>query len=169
MDKKELYSKLVTYLEDELKVYRHLLDLVRKEKEILIAANIDDLNENNKSKEVMLAKVRQLDRVREKAAREMAQAVGADMAQPRLLDIASRLETAEGDRLRSIHQAFEMVVGRLKDLNKKNESLAQTALANVQGAMNAIKTTLGETPVYKKQGDMKKTEVQSGQFVSKEA
>ena len=169
MNKNELYAKLLTYLEDELKVYRHLLDLVRKEKDILISAVIEELNENNKSKEAMLAKLRQLDRVREKAARELAQAVGADMAQPKLLEIAAKLGGVEGDRLRSIHQALDMILARVRDLNKKNEGLAQSALTNVQGAMNALKTTLGETPVYKKQGEMKKTEVQSGQLVSREA
>ncbi len=169
MDKSELYKKLVSYLEDELKVYRHLLDLVRKERDILVAANIDELNENNKSKDTMLAKLKQLDRVREKAARELAQVVGADMAQPRLLDIAAKINGTEGERLRSMHQALDMVVNRVKDLNKKNEALAQSALANVQGAMNALKSTLGETPVYKKQGDLKKSEVQSGQLVSREA
>lgn len=169
MEQKDLYNKLVHYLEEELKVYRHLLDIVRKEKEILVSTKIDELNENNKSKEMMMGKLRQLDRLREKMARELAQVVGADMAQPRLLDIASKLQMQDGDRLRSLHQALDMVIKRLKDLNLKNEALVQSALTNVQGAMEALRTTLGDSPTYKKQGDIKKTEVLSGQLVSREA
>lgn len=169
MNKKELYDRLVINLEDELKVYRHLLDVVRKEKEILVSANIEELNENNKAKEAMITKLRHQDRLREKAARELAQSVGADMSQPRLMEIAAKLGGQEGDRLRSMHQAFEMLVGRVKELNKKNEALAQSALVNVQGAMEAIKNTLRENPTYKKQGEMQKSDVQAGQLVSREA
>lgn len=168
MDNKEAYLKLVGYLEEELKVYRHLLDLVRHEKDVLVAAKIEELTENNNAKEVLLAKLKQLDRLRDKAARDLAQAVGADVAQPRLLDMASKMVGAEADRLRSLHQTLDLIVHRLKELNKKNESLAQSALANIQGAMQALKTTLSETPTYKKHGDTK-SEVQPGQLVSREA
>lgn len=165
----ETVQRLIAHLEEELKVYRALLDVVRREKEILVSANIEDLNENNKSKEAMLAKLKQLDRLREKHAREAAGAVGADAHNPRLLEIAAKLDLQQGDRLRSLHQALDLLLGRLRELNKKNESLAQSALQNIQGAMQAIRTTLSDSPTYKKQGDMKKGELQSGQLVSREA
>ena len=165
----ETVQRLIAHLEEELKVYRALLDVVRKEKEILISANIEDLNENNKSKEAMLAKLKQLDRLREKHAREAASAVGADTQSPRLLEIAAKLDQPQADRLRSLHQAHDLLLGRLRELNKKNESLAQSALQNIQGAMQAIRTTLSDSPTYKKQGDIKKGELQSGQLVSREA
>lgn len=162
-------QKLIAHLDEELKVYRALLDVVRKEKEILISAKVEDLNENNKAKEAMLAKLKQLDRLREKFAREAAASCGCDIEKPRLLEIARNSPIAQGDRLRSLHQALEMLLGRLKELNQKNEALAQSALQNIQGAMQAIRTTLSDSPTYKKQGDMKKTDVQAGQLVSREA
>ena len=71
----ESYKALETVLEDEVKIYRTLLDLVRREKEVLISAKIDDLNENNKSKELVIIKLKGLERIREKTAKEMAQKV----------------------------------------------------------------------------------------------
>ena len=50
-------QKLIQTLEEQIKVYRHLLEVVRKEKDILISANLDDLNENNRAKEAMLLKI----------------------------------------------------------------------------------------------------------------
>jgi flagellar biosynthesis/type III secretory pathway chaperone len=171
MDKQTetLYKNLVDCLEDELKVYRHLLDIVRKEKDILISAKIDDLNENNKSKELMLAKLRQLERLREKSSRELAIHLGANVERPRLMELAAKMTGEEAKRLQSLHQTFDIIVQRVKELNLANESLAGAALANIQGAMQALRTTLGETPTYKKQGDMKSPEVLSGQLVSREA
>ena len=47
-------AKLVNNLEDLIKQYRLLLDVVRKEKDLLIAADIEKLNENNQSKEALI-------------------------------------------------------------------------------------------------------------------
>ena len=63
-----LVDALVVVLEDQIRVYRHLLETVRKEKDILISANLDDLNENNRSKEAMLIKIRALEAQRLAAA-----------------------------------------------------------------------------------------------------
>ena len=168
METTELYNRFVECLDDEIKVYRHLLDIIRKEKDILISAKTDDLVENNKAKDAMLAKLRQIDRVREKCARELAQKVGVSIDEPRLLEIATKFETRDGDRLRSIHQTLTLMVQRVKDLNQKNEALVKSALNNVQGAMEALRTALGDSPTYRKQGELKKTEVLSGQLVSRE-
>lgn len=167
--KEEFYKNLIDVLESELTVYRHLLDVVRKEKDILIAADINELNENNQSKEAMLVKLRQLERGREKASRDLASAIGGNVEKPRLLELALKLGGEEGKRLQSLHQTFDIIVQRLKELNKANASLAETALNNLQGAMKSLKSTLGETSTYKKQGEMKKQEVLTGQFVSREA
>jgi len=40
-------QQLINVLEEQVKVYRHLLEVVRKEKDILISANLDDLNEED--------------------------------------------------------------------------------------------------------------------------
>ena len=39
------FNKLTENLEDQIKIYRHLLEIVRKEKDILVAAELDELNE----------------------------------------------------------------------------------------------------------------------------
>src|SRR4051794_14197966 len=104
------YKNLEQVLEDEVKVYRLLLDLVRREKEVLIAAKIDELEENNKSKEAMILKIRGLERLREKGAREMALELGTNSENPRLLEIASKLLDPEASKLRSIHSTLDLLI-----------------------------------------------------------
>jgi len=82
------FQNLVSNLEELTKIYRHLLDVVRKEKDLLIQVDLKALEESNKSKEAFLNKLRTLEATREKCARELAQIVGADVQNPRLLDIA---------------------------------------------------------------------------------
>lgn len=159
---------LVNVLEEQIKVYRHLLEVVRKEKEILISANLDDLNENNRSKEAMLLKIRSLEAERLKSAIEVCVALNIPAEQPRLLEIAKHLDDAGADRVRNIHSVLELLLRRVQEYNRGNEILVQSALSNITGAMNAIKGTLEEKPTYKKKGEVE-GHASSGQLVSREA
>lgn len=161
------YKNLVDILEDEIKVYRAMLDLVRREKEVLIAANITELEECNQAKEAMVLKVRGLERIREKAARELGALLGVTTENPRLLEIAAKMLDPESSKLRSVHSTLDLLVKRIKDLNSANEELIQSSLKAVNGALGAIKQTLQPKTTYASSGEVKQNEV-AGHFVSKE-
>lgn len=168
LDTAELTGQLVTVLEEQIKVYRTLLDVVRKEKEILVSANLDELNENNRSKEAMLLKIRSLETQRMKFATDLSQALNLAAESPRLLDIAKYLSDETGDKLRNLHSVLELLLRRVQEYNRQNETLVQNALSNITGAMNSIKGTLQEKPTYQKRGEVE-GHASSGQLVSREA
>lgn len=163
------YTRLLQSLEDLTKLYRSLLDLVRKEKDLLIEADIKKLEESNLSKESMLYKIRTIDGARERYAKELAAALGGDTTQPRLLELARLAQGAEGDRLRAMHATLDLLVKRTSDLNRENEIYAQSALTTLNGAMNEIRDTLAGKKTYARQGKMASGPDQAGNFVSKEA
>lgn len=162
------YDKLYETLEEQIRVYRHLLEVVRKEKEILISAHLDDLNENNKTKEAMLLKIKGLESIRMRAASELSQELGLSPDQPRLLDIATQLGNEAGEKLRNLHAVLDLLLKRIQELNKHNETLVQSALNNITGAMKAIRDTLQDKPTYQRKGEISEAPA-SGQLVSKEA
>jgi flagellar biosynthesis/type III secretory pathway chaperone len=165
---KQILINLVSTLDEQVKVYRHLLEVVRKEKEILISANLDDLNENNRAKEAMLIKVRALETQRLKTASELHRRLGLKGEEPRLLEIARHVDEENAEKLRSIHSVLELLLRRVQEYNRQNETLVQSALSNITGAMKAIKGTLEEKPTYKKKGEIEGLAA-SGQLVSREA
>jgi hypothetical protein len=167
----QTYKKLLSSLEDLTKSYRTLLDLVRKEKELLIGANREKLEENNQLKEAAIFKLRAQDSLRSRYATELATQVKADVEQPRLLDIAKHIAGAEGDRLRSMHAALDLLIKRITEINKENEIYAQSALKSLGGALNDIKETLsGGKKTYARKGQSVKLGPDTaGHFVSKEA
>lgn len=162
------YTKFVNNLEELVKQYRGLLDLIRKEKELLIAADIEQLNESNQNKETLLYKIRSLDMARERYAKEVALSVGADVDQPRLLEIARRCPSNEGDKLRAVHSTLEMLLGRISSLNKENELYTQSAIRTLNGALNEVKDTLSGKKTYGQKGKMATGPERAGNFVSKE-
>jgi len=168
--KQRLFEKLVGNLEEMTKHYRTLLDSVRKEKELLITTDIEKLNDNNILKEQTLYKIRSLDGLRFNYASELAQVVGADHREPRLLEIAQKIGGAEADRLRNFHSALELITKRLVELNKENATYAESALQTVHAAMDNIKDTfMGNQKTYKKKGTMQQGADKAGHLVRREA
>ena len=167
--KQRSYEKLLNNLEEMTKQYRLLLDCVRKEKEFLLKNEIEKLSENNFLKEQLLTKIAAIDGLRISYASELAQLLGANAAEPRLLEIAQKMGGAEGDRLRTIHAALEMISNRLVSLNKENATYAESALSTVSSAMNNIKETLMGQKTYQKKGNYQQGYDKSGHLVSKEA
>lgn len=166
----QTYEKLVNSLEDLIKSYRFLLDLVRKEKEIMVAADVEKLDESNQLKEGILLKIRAQDSLRSRYAIDLANQVRADVDNPRLLEIAKNIGGPQGDRLRSMHAALDMLVKRITDINKDNEEYAKSALKNLGGALNEIKDTLsGGKKTYERKGHYKTGPDTAGHFVRKEA
>ena len=164
-----LFSELVDCLESLVKVYRSLLEIVRREKDILIASRLDELTENNKSKDSMLIRIRSLENSRLKCARDFAQSIGADSENPRLLDIAVHCPPSESDKLRNLHSVLDLLIKRVSEVNKSSEELVQAALNNITGAMEAIRDGLKPKPVYGKQGGIAQSKGDGGQLVRKEA
>lgn len=162
------FQRLVANLEDLTKLYRQLLDLVRKEKQLLVEANMEKLQENNQIKEDLLFKIKSLDGLRFRYASDLAALVGADSEAPRLLEIAKNLGGPEADRLRVIHASLDLLIKRLSGINKDNEETAKSALKNLGGALNNIKETLGGKKTYGGKGQVKTGPDQAGHFVSKE-
>lgn len=169
-DKAKATQKLVNNLEELVKLYRSLLECVRKEKDLLIQADIEKINENNLTKEALIHKIRSQDSARERYAKELCSLIGADVSNPRLLEIAKKISGPEADRFRNLHATLDLVVNRVAEINKENAQYAQSALKALNGAMDNIKDTLSPKKTYARQGTMERGgDASSGNFVSKEA
>lgn len=162
------YTSLCQCLDEIIKVYRHLLQVVRKEKSILIAANLDELNENNRSKEAMLIKIQKLEGQRIELCNHLASALEMK-AEPKLMEFAKYFSGMQQQKLMNYHSVLELLFKRVNELNKENEILVQSALANINGAMDSIRDTLADKATYKKKGAIDNQPAASGQLVSREA
>lgn len=163
------YTKLTDTLEEMTKIYRQLLEVVRQEKEHLVNVNLGEIEKSTLVKEELIGKIRIADMLREKYAQNLGAEIGVKNTIPRLLEIAQYMPMAEGDRLRQMHAALDMVIRRIQTLNKENETYAQSALKNLDGALGNIKDTLSGKKTYERKGQYKTGPETSGHFVSKEA
>ena len=149
---RKLITELEAHLTQIVKVYRALLSVVRKEKEILISANIDDLDANNKAKEKMLLEIQSLEKKRLELVDKVIAQESLEPGEVTLLSLATLSGGDMGERLRSLHSVLDLLVKRVKELNLRNEELIHSALENITGAIGSIRDTLNENKTYEKKG-----------------
>lgn len=162
-------QRLIGNLEDLVTIYRQLLECVRKERDLLVNADLPNLELNNQDKDSLVMKVRLADTLRQKLAGECAAQFGADAQSPRLLEIAQKCGGPLGERLRQLHGTLETLVRRVVEINRENETYATTALKNLNGALTEIKETLSGKKTYERRGQYKLGPETTGNFVRKEA
>ncbi len=163
------FQRLQSNLDGLAAIYRQLLDVVYKERELLISADLDQLRQNTESKEAILQKARFADTVRVRIAEEMAAEVGANAQDPRLLEISDKLGGEKGAQLRRQHQILESLIRKVTQANLENEEYTKSALRNLDGAMNNLKESISGKKTYGGKGRYKMGPEVSGNFVSKEA
>ncbi len=164
-----LFEKLSQSLEEMTKLYRQMLEVVRREKDYLIQVNQPEIENCFKQKEELIGKVRLCDMLREKYAQNLGVELGMKAQVPRLLELAQNLPLIQGDLLRQQHASLDLVIRRIQELNIENEVIAQNALKVLDGALGDIKETLAGKNTYERKGRYKTGPEQSGHFVSKEA
>lgn len=163
-------KELVKSLDQLVTVYRHLLDIIRKENEVLVAAEMKEIPSINEAKEKLIYKVRELDEIWQNSAAELAQKLKMEQAQPTLLELSLHFTGEERTKMEQLHSVLNMLVNRIVELNKKNELLVNSALSHITGAMDSITNTLNENPTYKKSGGMEEQNKDAqGRLVSREA
>jgi hypothetical protein len=166
-ESKESFLKLEKSIDELIKVYRHLLGVVRKEKEILVSAQLGELSENNKTKEAMLIRARELEENRVSAAKELARSEGIS-ENTRLLEFAKHIRGEDGERLRSLHSVLDLLLKRVREHNTQNETLVSSALNNITGAIGSIRDLIKDKPTYAKSGSKNARPAEAGQLVRKE-
>ena len=167
---KTVVDELIETLDHLVTVYRHLLDIVRREHDVLLAATLDDLSEINRSKEKMVFKIKQLENQWLAQAKAVAVNHKVPPQQVTLLQLSQALGGNHGKRLHSLRTVLNMLVHRIAEINRKNATLAQSAIAHINGAMRAISETLQENPTYRAGGEIREDhEVTAGRLLAKEA
>lgn len=167
--KNELFSSLEKNLLQLVRVYRLLFETVRREKNVLIRADLEQLPEINETKEILLKKINQLESGWTQLAMDMQKEMNLKTDPPRLLEIANGFSGEQKEKLLRLRTVLNLLINRTSQMNKQNEPLAQSAISHIAGAMQAFTETLNKKSNYEKKGKRSESSLEtSGRLVSKE-
>ena len=171
VDIKTSSAELYYSLEKLVALHRNLIDLLREEFVHMVAVDLTGVSETARAKEAVLTELWNLEQLRIRSATNLANALGLDAPDVSLLKIAEQLSAPEGERLRVLRTALNMLVVQSKELNNKNMVFAQSSLSRIEvmkrNALGLSNTAKKEN--YSNSGVRQPIAEQGGRLLSTEA
>lgn len=148
-----IWDKLVILLNQILQIYQALLQLSRKKREILVAANPQELEQLTKQEEMLIIEAGKLETLRVSLTRELATALGMTPDDTALAVLLERADSQTANKLKTISQTFAEVTDELVMLNELNEKLIRQSLNYINYNINILSHSTAE-PTYAAKGQV---------------
>lgn len=135
-----LMENLISVLEEETEEYSKLLELSMKKTPVIVAGNLESLQQITDEEQEIVARLNRLERKREEVTKDIANVLNRDMQTLKLANIVDMLESrpVEQKRLAATHDALKMVLGQMTRVNEQNRELLQQSLELVEFDINLI-------------------------------
>ncbi len=146
-----IWGKLILLLNQTLKIYQDLLQLSRKKREILIAANPQALEQVTKQEEMLIIEAGKLEKLRLPVTRELADALNMPPDQVAISALSEQADSETANQLRSLSKEFTEVSAELVKLNELNEKLIKQSLDYISYNINILSQSKAE-PIYAPKG-----------------
>ncbi|MBI3544813.1 MAG: flagellar export chaperone FlgN [Deltaproteobacteria bacterium] len=119
-------------LEKLVALHRNLVELLREEYVHMGAADLKGIGETAHAKEVLLGEIWNLEQLRISSTEKLAGSFAIAKEDATLALIADRLPRAEGDKLRIIRKALNLLCEQAKEANVRNMSFAESSLERIE-------------------------------------
>ena len=147
-------NELSGLLEQETELYQALLAAIDTEKQAVIAADLEKLNETTKAKENLLLKLRILDEQRSHVLRKLAVLLGQPEDALSLKHLSQMVAPAHASRLKRCRTKLLSLIAKIQAANSQNRALFSHSLELVKGSMNLLNSLMMSSPVYFRTGDL---------------
>lgn len=151
----ECFEILIRLLEKETASYRFLLDILEKETEAVVTANLIDLNETVIQKEKLCKTIQSLELKRAQITKDIA-----DHAQYKLenLTLSNLLEIADktySKRLAGLQADLSNLTKKVSEVNGKNRSLLNHSVEFVRQLLSLFGKAIQPEKTYAQTGKVK--------------
>lgn len=162
-------EELQNNLKHQLSLYRQLVEVLREEKEHLIAVRFKEIRESTYSKEAIFDEVHREEQRRQRWAQRAAQFLGVDEKEVTMELVASKIWPEHFESLISLRNAILHLVKKAREMNLDNKRLVETALLDAQELKRNILGLSSEQPqLYGPKGSMgNNPRDQSARFLNK--
>ena len=166
-DLREDFSGLLSVLKKEVQVYQELLDLMSREKLVLLKPSLEKIQESNTRKETLILKSKMLEEARAHSTRKLGEALGLDQAELTLSILIRHADRKTGQELRNYQTALRAIVKSIAELNAANRSLLDASLVSINGLIGFINQMMHAGPTYADTGEIRNVKG-GGRFVCTE-
>lgn len=115
--------------------HRQLLDLVRREKEVLVSANLEAIQKVVLEKEVLVTSIHQLEQERKQFIERLARTWNKPIEELNLEMIILEVQALSRDlaeKFRSVWNALKVLLNRILSQNSENRALVENSLSHLR-------------------------------------
>lgn len=146
-----MYQTLLTILNKELDLYKEIVELVKKQTDIIKKGDIDGLNELLKTQQKYVTSITVLEEERQK---ELARIFPGKRELPTITNCIEMAVDQEKVQLTRVYDDLMSVLQKIQEINELNQQLLEQSLEFVNFSMNLLrpqKDNLNYGPPNKKQ------------------
>ena len=142
-------SDLLRIINEEIKIYRNLIEHARRKTALLIQGRVDALLESNKIEEAFNLRLRALENQMVGLCRDLSLVFRIPREEFTLLRLADNLEQPLAQQIRSQTALFGNIVGQLKSVSRRNMRLIEKSIQYSRGLLDLVSNATGS---YKQTG-----------------
>ncbi|MCX8069369.1 MAG: flagellar protein FlgN [Thermodesulfovibrionales bacterium] len=129
-----LYDELIEILEKEYSFCIALVELLKKEKEVIVRLNAADLEQLLREKETLTFKIKSCDEKRDNLLMQLG------FQNKTIKEIAYTINGNYRKKLLNLAEEFSLVIQDIRDLNKINSMLIAKSLHYIKTSYNFLNT-----------------------------
>lgn len=149
-----LIENLISVLEQETSEYELLLGLSMKKTPIIVAGDLQALQQITDEEQNVVSRINHLDTKRDEVTKDIANVMNKDVKTLKLVDLIQMLASRpqESGKLAEVHDKLKTVVRNMQRVNDQNRELIAHSLEMVEFDMNLLQAmkTAPETANYNK-------------------
>lgn len=149
-----LIENLINLVEKQYENITDLTELSKEKKEVLIANQVNELQKIINIETILTNQVMKLDKERELLFKDISDILKLDNKTLTLKSLSKSIKNKENSKkLMELSDEMNEKMEELKDINKKNKILIETAVEYTTFSLNAFKNTmLGEATYFSLDG-----------------
>ena len=162
-----LLKELLKLLEYEIKNFRSLLPVFKKEKEAVLASNLDELNITLAKKEKLLINMRYLEEKRTHIMNKLSESLELSPDELTLKKLARSVKKPYSIRLKNSGLQLLKLTKKISHANNANRGMFAHSLNFIKGALTLLQNIIAPSQVYHRTGKVQ-ADHQSGKVLSGE-
>jgi len=147
-----LLKELLQLLEDEIKIFRSLLPVFKKEKGAVLTSDLNELNKTLAKKEKLLFNMRSLEKKRTHVMNKLAESLELLPDELTLKTLAQSVKKPYSIRLKNCSIQLLKLTKNIGNANNANKSMFAHSLNFVKGALTLLQNIIAPGQVYHRTG-----------------
>lgn len=139
-------------LNQEIGLYRHLLDLARKKGEAIIGKRMEAVNEAQLLEQKIVEQVAELEHKRQQAVKMLCNRYGIGVQNGYVSELVKHIG-ADGEKIRESANELRVIIEEMQKLNDTNMKLIQQNIELIEGALKSVKIKSESKSSYDTKGN----------------